>query len=57
MDIQALRARVAEVTIEIVGGPAELVAGRSARWRPAADGVLTLNPGRRRLTATYPERV
>jgi len=52
-DIQALRARVAEATIEIVGGPAELVLDD----RPVAadaDGVVTLNPGRRRLTATYP---
>jgi tetratricopeptide (TPR) repeat protein len=52
-DIQALRARVAELTIEISRGPVELVLDD----RPvtaAADGVLTLNPGRRRLTATYP---
>ncbi len=52
-DIQALHGRVAEVTIEIIGGPAELVVDD----RPvaaASDGVLTLNPGRRRLAATYP---
>jgi hypothetical protein len=52
-DVQALQDRVARVSVEIVGGPAELALD-DRRIALPPDSVLVLNPGRRRLSVIYP---
>ena len=52
-EVQVLKDRVARVSLEIVGGPAEVALDDRPISLPP-DRELVLNPGRRRLSISYP---